>query len=160
MNYDSEYENIYDADSNDVDANDEGGISLSHYALDDIQEHGNQDDPHDHSLETTSVSSMMDKLHQKLHHTDSSDISFGSVKYTDAEIDKMEHDVDMAEYEVSCRKSDVSLWESKVSLNNTEEHRANGDYANAISRLNEAKSRYNNAVDRLNSAKSKLNNAL
>lgn len=80
-------------------------------------------------------------------------------KYTDAEINKMKSDVSRLEYEVSCRKSDVANWESKVSLNNNKEHKANGDYANAVSRLNEAKVRYNNVVDRLNSAKVRLNNA-
>lgn len=113
--------------------------------------------------------SMMDMLHQKIDsrtqgendatdHPDSSQIHFGA-KYTDAEIDKMKTDINMAAHEVSCRKSDVELWESKVSLNNTKEHRENGDYANAESRLNEAKSKYNSALDRLHDAKTRLNNA-
>jgi hypothetical protein len=42
---------------------------------------------------------------------------------------------------------------------NTTEHRENGDYAHAVSKLNEAKQRYNDAASRLNSAKVKLNNA-
>ena len=87
------------------------------------------------------------------------DVSFGS-SYSDAEISKMRDDVEKAEYEVLCRKSDVSNWESKVSLNDTPEHRENGDFNHAVSRLNEAKSRYNDAVSQYNRAKSKLNNAL
>jgi hypothetical protein len=116
-----------------------------------------------HRGESDSVSSLVDKLKEKIHHIsehDTHEPSFGSSIYNDAEIDKMKHDVAMAESEVAARKSDVSNWESKVSLNNTEEHKKNGDYANAVSHLNDAKSRYNNAVDRLNAAKSKLNNAL
>ncbi len=108
------------------------------------------------------VSSLVEKLQEKIHRhceDDEHEVSFGSSIYTDAEIDKMKHDVEMAESEVIARKSDVSNWESKVSLNNTEEHKAKGDYANAVNHLNEAKSRYNAAVDRLNAAKSKLNNA-
>ena len=89
---------------------------------------------------------------------DSSQVSFGS-KYTDAEISKMKSDVDRAQNEVTARKNDVNNWESKVSLNDTKEHRANGDYAHAVSKLNEAKSRYNHAVDELNNAKRRLNNA-
>lgn len=80
-------------------------------------------------------------------------------KYSDAEIDKMEHEVDMARCEMNARKNDVNNWESKVSLNDTKEHRANGDYENAFRHLNEAKSRYNYAVHRYNSAVSTLNNA-
>lgn len=109
------------------------------------------------------VSSLVEKLQEKIHrHSGENDheVSFGSSLYTDAEIDKMKHDVDMAESEVAARKSDVSNWESKVSLNNTDEHKKNGDYANAVSHLNDAKSRYNAAMDRLNAAKCKLNNAL
>lgn len=86
------------------------------------------------------------------------EVSFGA-NYSDAEISKMKDDVERAEYEVSCRKSDVSNWESKVSLNDTPEHRKNGDYSHAVDKLNEAKSRYNNAVNRYNNAVSKLNNA-
>lgn len=86
------------------------------------------------------------------------EVSFGA-NYSDAEISKMKDDVERAEYEVSCRKSDVSNWESKVSLNDTPEHRKNGDYNHAVDKLNEAKSRYNNAVNRYNNAVSKLNNA-
>lgn len=91
--------------------------------------------------------------------SESSDISFGS-KYSDAEISKMKSDVDRAQNEVTARRNDVSNWESKVSLNDTKEHRANGDYSHAVSKLNEAKSRYNHAVDELNSAKRKLNSAM
>jgi len=80
-------------------------------------------------------------------------------KYTDAEISKMRDDVSKAEYTVSCRRNDVSNWESKVSLNDTTEHRHNGDYSNAVSKLNDAKQSYNDAVSRFNSAKAKLNNA-
>lgn len=87
-----------------------------------------------------------------------SSISFGS-SYTKDEICKLEHDVDMAKSEVNARKSDLSNWESKVSLNDTKEHRENGDYAYAVKRLNQARSDYNYAVDRYNSALSKLNNA-
>lgn len=87
------------------------------------------------------------------------EVSFGG-NYSDVEISKMKDDVERAEYEVSCRKSDVSNWESKVSLNDTPEHRRNGDYSHAVNKLNEAKSHYNDAVSRYNSAKSKLNNAL
>lgn len=86
------------------------------------------------------------------------EVSFGA-NYSDAEISKMKDDVERAEYEVSCRKADVSNWESKVSLNDTPEHRKNGDYNHAVDKLNEAKSRYNNAVNRYNNAVSKLNNA-
>lgn len=86
------------------------------------------------------------------------EVSFGA-NYSDAEIGKMKDDVERAEYEVSCRKSDVSNWESKVSLNDTPEHRKDGDYSHAVDKLNEAKSRYNNAVSRYNNAVSKLNNA-
>ena len=89
---------------------------------------------------------------------DSNEVSFGS-KYSDAEISKLKSDVDHAQSEVNARRNDVSNWESKVSLNDTKEHRANGDYAHAVSRLNEAKSRYNHAVDELNNAKRKLNSA-
>lgn len=89
---------------------------------------------------------------------DASQISFG-LKYSDAEISKMKSDVDRAQSEVTARRNDVSNWESKVSLNDTKEHRANGDYAHAVSKLNEAKSRYNHAVDELNDAKRRLNNA-
>lgn len=89
---------------------------------------------------------------------DYSQLSFGS-KYSDTEISKMRSDVDHAQSEVNARRNDVSNWESKVSLNDTKEHRANGDYAHAVSRLNEAKSRYNHAVDELNNAKRKLNSA-
>lgn len=80
-------------------------------------------------------------------------------KYSAEEIDKMEHDVDMALSEMNARKNDVNNWKSKVSLNDTREHRANGDYENAVRHLNEAISRYNNAADEYNSAKRKLNNA-
>lgn len=90
--------------------------------------------------------------------SETADISFGS-KYSDAEISKIRSDVDRAQSEVNARRNDVSNWESKVSLNDTKEHRANGDYAHAVSRLNEAKSRYNHAVDELNNAKRKLNSA-
>ncbi len=100
------------------------------------------------------TTSLEDKIRQKL-----GDTTFVGVKYTDAEIDRMESDVDMAQSEVSARRADVLNWESKVSLNDTKEHRANGDYANAVNRLNEAKSRYNTALDRLNDAQRKLNNA-
>jgi len=92
-------------------------------------------------------------------HSDHSQVSFGNAKYTDAEISKLKDDVSKTEYEVSCRRNDVSNWESKVSLNDTKEHHSNGDYDNAIHRLNEAKQRYNDAASRLNSAKVKLNNA-
>ncbi len=87
-------------------------------------------------------------------------ITFEGNKYSDAEIERMKDDVERAEYEVSCRKSDVSNWESKVSLNDTPEHRENGDYSHAVNRLNEATSRYNDAVSKFNNAKSKLNNAI
>lgn len=108
------------------------------------------------------ISSLVEKLQEKIHRhsgDDAHEVSFGSSIYTDAEIDKMEHDVDMARSEMNARKNDVSNWESKVSLNDTKEHRANGDYENAVRHLNEAKSRYNYAADRYNSAVSKLNNA-
>lgn len=123
---------------------------------------GRHEDGQNHG-DKGAVSSLVEKLQEKIHRhggEDDHEVSFGSSIYTDAEIDKMKHDVDMAESEVVARKSDVSNWESKVSLNNTDEHKKNGDYANAVSHLNDAKSRYNAAVDRLNSAKSKLNNAL
>lgn len=87
-----------------------------------------------------------------------SEISFGS-KYSDSEIQKMESDVDMAEHEMKCRESDMNNWRSKVSLNDTKEHRANGDYDNAVRHFNDAQSKYNSAVSRYNSALSKLNNA-
>lgn len=79
--------------------------------------------------------------------------------YTDAEISRMKSDVEHAEAEVFRRKSDINNWESKVSLNDTKDKRANGDYAHAVSKLNEAKSRYNDAVDKFNNAKRKLNSA-
>lgn len=88
------------------------------------------------------------------------DPSFLGAKYTDAEIDRLRSDVSNAEYEMKCREHDVSEWESKVSLNNTKEKIANGDYAAAVSRLNEAKSRYNAARAAYDRAKSRLNNAL
>lgn len=124
---------------------------------------GDDDTHEDHAAHhaNDSVSSLVDKLREKIHQynvDDAHEVSFGSI-YTDAEIDKMEHDVEMAESEVSARKSDVANWESKVSLNNTDEHKKNGDYANAVNHLNEAKSKYNAAVDSLNAAKAKLNNA-
>lgn len=109
-----------------------------------------------HSLTNDEVQNMSDGLKN---HMNNLQIAFEGNKYTDAEIDKMESDVDMAQSEVNARRADVSNWESKVSLNDTKEHRENGDYANAVSRLNEAKSRYNSALDRLNNAQSKLNNA-
>lgn len=87
-----------------------------------------------------------------------SSIPFGR-SYTKDEIRKLEHDVDVAKSEANAYKSDVSNWESKVSLNDTKEHRENGDYAHAVKRLNQARSDYNYAVDRYNSALSKLNNA-
>ena len=90
--------------------------------------------------------------------TPHNDISFGA-KYSDAEIQKMESDVDMAEHEMKCRENDMNNWRSKVSLNDTKEHRANGDYDNAVRHFNEAQSKYNTAVGRYNSALSKLNNA-
>lgn len=96
---------------------------------------------------------------EKILQSHSSDISFNSAHYTDAEIDKMKHDVDMVKHEMNSRKSVVSNWESKVSLNNTKEHRLNGDYDDAVRHLNEAKSQYNDAVSRYNSAISRLNNA-
>lgn len=86
------------------------------------------------------------------------EISFGS-KYTEDEIQKFKSDVDKAQYEMKCRENDVNNWESKVSLNNTKEHRLNGDYDNALKRLNEAKSRYNFAANRYNDAVSRYNNA-
>lgn len=86
--------------------------------------------------------------------------SFLGSKYTDAEIDRMRSDISSAEYEMKCREHDVNEWESKVSLNNTKEKIANGDYAAAVSRLNEAKSRYNAAKVAFDHAKSRLNNAL
>lgn len=90
----------------------------------------------------------------------SGEVSFLGAKYTDAEISRMRDDVARAEYEVNCRDHDVKEWESKVSLNNTKEKIASGDYAAAVSRLNEAKSRYNAARSALSSAQSKLNHAL
>lgn len=90
--------------------------------------------------------------------TSHSEISFGA-KYSDAEIQKMESDVDMAEHEMKCRENDMNNWRSKVSLNDTKEHRANGDYDNAANHYNEARVKYNSAVDKYNSALSKLNNA-
>ncbi len=84
--------------------------------------------------------------------------SFGGM-YTDAEIDKMESDVEMAEYEVNCRRADVSNWETKVSLNDTIEDRKNGDYAYAVSQLQNAQSQYSYALERYNQAMSRLNNA-
>ncbi|MCC8071035.1 MAG: hypothetical protein LIO90_04445 [Bacteroidales bacterium] len=91
-------------------------------------------------------------------HNYADQVSFGG-KYSKDEIARFEHDVEMAKNEMDCRKSDVRNWEQKVSLNDTKEHRANGDYANAVSHLNDAKSRYNYAADRYNHALSKLNNA-
>lgn len=91
-------------------------------------------------------------------HDDSSQVSFGA-KYTEAEICKMNSDVDSAQSEVNACKREVNNWESKVSLNDTKEHRANGDYSHAVDKLNDAKSRYNHAVDELNNAKRRLNNA-
>jgi len=128
-------------------------------------ENGGNDDNDDilHSHQSKdNVSSLVEELQEKIHRQNGAnnyEVSFGSSIYTDAEIDKMEHDVDMAKSEVAARKSDVSNWESKVSLNNTEEHKKNGDYANAVSHLSDAKSRYNTAVEKLNAAKEKLNNA-
>lgn len=90
--------------------------------------------------------------------SDHSEISFGS-KYSESEIQKMESDVDMAEHEMKCRESDMNNWRSKVSLNDTKEHRANGDYDNAVRHFNDAQSKYNSAVSRYNNALSKLNNA-
>ena len=109
-----------------------------------------------HALTNNEVRSMSDGLKN---HMNNLQIAFEGNEYTDAEIDKMESDVNMAQSEVNARRADESNWETKVSLNNTKEHRENGDYANALSRLNEAKSRYNTAVDRLNDAQSKLRNA-
>lgn len=95
-------------------------------------------------------------LGEKDNHAD--EIIFSS-RYSEDEIKKMEEDVESAQYEVTICKSKVSNWESKVSLNNTQEHRKNGDYSYAIDKLNEAISRYNDAVSKYNSAKNKLNNA-
>lgn len=88
------------------------------------------------------------------HHVD---ISFAG-KYSPDEIKVLEHNVDSAKYEMHCREIDMHNWETKVSLNNTNEHKLNGDYDNALSHFKEATSRYNNAVYHYNSAVSKLNN--
>lgn len=111
-----------------------------------------------HSHQNAETDRTMSMLQEKIKYKLDSASFTG--KYTDAEIDKLTQDVDKAQHEVTVRKNDVSNWESKVSLNNTKEHRDNGDYAHAVSKLNEAKSRYNSAVDHLNDAKSRLNNAL
>lgn len=87
-------------------------------------------------------------------------ISFGRNDYSDAEISRMKSDVERAEYDVTCAKNEMKNWESKVSLNDTKEHRENGDYAHCVRKLSEAQSRYNDTVSRYNSAKAKLNNAL
>jgi hypothetical protein len=88
------------------------------------------------------------------------ELSFGSGQYTKEEIDSMRSEVERTEYAMKCRKDDVSNWESKVSiLDNPDAHR-NGDYAHAVDRLNEAKSRYNTAAEAYDRAKSRLNNAL
>ena len=142
------------------DINDDDVTSGSSFEEEGENENIHDDLPSHHAKDH--VSTLVDKLQEKIHQqgeANEHEVTFGSSIYTDAEIDKMEHDVEMAESEVIARKSDVSNWESKVSLNNTEEHKAKGDYANAVSHLNEAKSRYNAAVDRLNAAKAKLNNA-
>jgi len=87
-------------------------------------------------------------------------ISFGKNDYSDAEISRMKSDVERAEYDVTCAKNEMKNWESKVSLNDTKEHRENGDYEHAVQKLNEAIAHYNDAVSKCNSAKAKLNNAL
>lgn len=88
------------------------------------------------------------------------ELSFGSSQYSKEEIDSMRSEVDRTEYAMKCRKDDVSNWESKVSILDNPDAHKNGDYANAVNRLNEAKSRYNAAADAYNQAKSRLNNAL
>lgn len=93
------------------------------------------------------------------HNVNSSEPSFTGANYTDAEISRMRSDVEHARYEMKCREDDVHNWEAKVSLNNTKEKIANGDYANAVSRLNEAKTRLSNATREYNNAVSKLNQA-
>lgn len=150
MDNDMEIEDIYDDD-----------LLQGQVSEDEIENNDNHDDTSNHRAKDN-ISSLVERLQEKIHHQNGEvvhEVSFGSSIYTDAEIDKMKHDVDMAESEVAARKSDVSNWESKVSLNNTDEHKKNGDYANAVNHLNDAKSRYNAAVDRLNAAKAKLNNA-
>lgn len=85
-------------------------------------------------------------------------VSFTGI-YSESEIEKFEHDVEMAYSKVKSSESEVSNWKSKVSLLNTKAGHSNGDYENAVRRLNEAESHYNDAVDEHNRAKSRLNNA-
>lgn len=84
-------------------------------------------------------------------------VSFGS-KYSVEEIQNLKSDVEKAQYEMQCRKNEVHNWEAKLSINDTKEHRAKGDYENAVKHLNDAKSIYNNAASRYNDAVSKYNN--
>lgn len=119
--------------------------------LDDIIHHIMSDD------NVNTVNNQMSGIDSNSESTHS-DISFGA-KYSEAEIRRMESDVDMAEHEMKCREDDMNNWRSKVSLNDTKEHRANGDYNNAVRHFNEAQSKYNSAVSRYNNALSKLNNA-
>lgn len=93
------------------------------------------------------------------HSVNSSEPSFTGANYTDAEISRMRSDVEHTRYVMKCREDDVHNWEVKVSLNNTKEKIENGDYASALSRLNEAKSRLANATREYNNAVSKLNQA-
>ncbi len=90
--------------------------------------------------------------------SDAHNISFGG-KYSDEEIQKLKDDVDKARYEMRCREREVCDWESKVSLNDTKEHRAKGDYENALRHLNDAKSKYNDAASRFNDALYRYNSA-
>ncbi len=85
-------------------------------------------------------------------------VSFTGI-YSESEIEKFEHDVEMAYSKVKSCESEVSNWRSKVSLLNTKAGHSNGDYENAVRRLDEAESHYNDAVDEHNRAKSRLNNA-
>ena len=145
----------YDLNNPDI-----GGLEADHSTLN-LADHGTHLDDilhqimsDDHNLSSDDFHTESDEFSSAPH----SDISFGS-KYSDAEIQKMESDLDMAEHEMKCRENDMNNWRSKVSLNDTKEHRANGDYDNAVRHFNDAQSKYNSAVSRYNNALSKLNNA-
>ncbi len=83
----------------------------------------------------------------------------GSI-YNEAEIENLKNKASSAEYEMQCRLRDVENWKSKLSLNDTKEHRENGDYYNALRHLQEAERRLSDARSSYNDAARKYNNAL
>lgn len=96
---------------------------------------------------------------EKIANDSSDQISFCG-KYSEAEISKLKYDVERAQSEVNTYKHKVDDWASKVNLNNTKEHKANGDYEHARSCYNKAVSQYNEAQSRLKDAQVRLNNAI